>query len=44
MQKDARTKAEQLKELEREHAQLNRLAADLELESLAPREISTGNW
>jgi putative transposase len=33
-----------LKELERENAQLKRLVADKELENLALREISRGNW
>jgi len=33
-----------LKELERENAQLKRLVADKELENLALREISKGNW
>jgi len=33
-----------LKELERENAQLKRLVADKELENLALREISQGNW
>ena len=33
----------QLKELERENAQLKRLVADKELENLALREISKGN-
>lgn len=33
-----------LKELERENAQLKRLFADKELENLALREISRGNW
>ena len=33
-----------LKELERENTQLKRLVADKELENLALREISKGNW
>ena len=33
-----------LKELERENSQLKRLVADKELENLALREISKGNW
>jgi putative transposase len=33
-----------LKDLERENAQLKRLVADKELENLALREISKGNW
>lgn len=33
-----------LKELERENQQLKRLVADKELENLALREISKGNW
>src|ERR1700681_1521848 len=33
-----------LKELERENAQLKRLGAGKELENLALREISKGNW
>lgn len=33
-----------LKELERENAQLKRLVADKELENLALKEISKGNW
>lgn len=33
-----------LKELERENAQLKRLVADKDLENLALREISKGNW
>lgn len=33
-----------LRELERENAQLKRLVADKELENLALREISRGNW
>jgi transposase-like protein len=33
-----------LKELQRENAQLKRLVADKELENLALREISKGNW
>lgn len=33
-----------LKELERENAQLKRLVAEKELENLALREISKGNW
>ena len=33
-----------LKELKRENAQLKRLVADKELENLALREISKGNW
>jgi len=33
-----------LKELQRENAQLKRLVADKELENLALREISRGNW
>jgi transposase len=33
-----------LKELERENVQLKRLVADKELENLALREISKGNW
>jgi DNA-binding transcriptional MerR regulator len=33
-----------LKELERENAQLKRLVADKELENLALKEISRGNW
>lgn len=33
-----------LRELERENAQLKRLVADKELENLALREISKGNW
>jgi putative transposase len=33
-----------LKELERENAQLKRLVAEKELENLALREISRGNW
>lgn len=33
-----------LKELERENSQLKRLVADKELENLALREISRGNW
>ena len=33
-----------LKELERENTQLKRLVADKELENLALREISRGNW
>jgi transposase len=33
-----------LKELERENAQLKSLVADKELENLALREISKGNW
>jgi putative transposase len=33
-----------LKELERENAQLKRLVADKDLENLALREISRGNW
>jgi putative transposase len=33
-----------LKELERENALLKRLVADKELENLALREISRGNW
>ena len=33
-----------LKELARENAQLKRLVADKELENLALREISRGNW
>src|ERR1700733_4488524 len=33
-----------LKELERENAQLKRLVVDKELENLALREISRGNW
>ena len=36
--------AKRLKELERETAQLKRLVADKELENLALREISKGNW
>lgn len=36
--------AKRLKELERENAQLKRLVADKELENLALREISKGNW
>jgi putative transposase len=33
-----------LKELQHENAQLKRLVADKELENLALREISKGNW
>jgi hypothetical protein len=33
-----------LKELERENTLLKRLVADKELENLALREISKGNW
>jgi putative transposase len=33
-----------LKEFERENTQLKRLVADKELENLALREISKGNW
>jgi transposase len=33
-----------LRELERENQQLKRLVADKELENLALREISKGNW
>ena len=33
-----------LKELEHENTQLKRLVADKELENLALREISRGNW
>ena len=33
-----------LKELERENTQLKRLVAEKELENLALREISKGNW
>jgi transposase len=33
-----------LKELEHENGQLKRLVADKELENLALREISRGNW
>jgi transposase-like protein len=33
-----------LQELERENAQLKRLVAEKELENLALREISKGNW
>src|SRR5271166_1948674 len=33
-----------LKELERENSQLKRIVADKELENLALREISKGNW
>jgi putative transposase len=33
-----------LKKLERENSQLKRLGADKELENLALREISKGNW
>ncbi len=36
--------AKRLRELERENAQLKRLVADKELENLALREISRGNW
>jgi putative transposase len=36
--------ARRLRELERENAQLKRLVADKELENLALREISRGNW
>lgn len=36
--------AKRLKELERENAKLKRLVADKELENLALREISKGNW
>lgn len=33
-----------LKDLERENAQMKRLVADKELENLALREVSKGNW
>ena len=33
-----------LKELERENSQLKQIVADKELENLALREISKGNW
>lgn len=33
-----------LRELERENTQLKRLVADKEMENLALREISKGNW
>ncbi len=36
--------AKRLRELDRENAQLKRLVADKELENLALREISRGNW
>jgi transposase-like protein len=36
--------ARRLRELERENAQLKQLVADKELENLALREISRGNW
>jgi len=36
--------AKRLRALERENAQLKRLVADKELENLALREISRGNW
>jgi putative transposase len=36
--------AKRLRELERENAQLKRLVADKELENLALRELSRGNW
>jgi putative transposase len=36
--------ARRLRELERENLQLKRLVADKELENLALREISRGNW
>ena len=36
--------ARRLRELERENTQLKRLVADKELENLALREISRGNW
>ena len=36
--------ARRLRELERENVQLKRLVADKELENLALREISRGNW
>ncbi len=36
--------ARRLRELERENAQLKRLVADKELENMALREISRGNW
>jgi len=36
--------ARRLRELEGENAQLKRLVADKELENLALREISRGNW
>jgi len=36
--------AKRLKELEKENSQLKRLVADKELENLALKEISKGNW
>lgn len=36
--------AKRLRALERENAQLKRLVADKELDNLALREISRGNW
>lgn len=36
--------AKRLKELEKENAQLKRLVADKELENIALKEISKGNW
>ncbi len=36
--------AKRLKELERENARLKQIVADKELENLALREISRGNW
>ena len=36
--------AKRLKDLERENARLKRIVADKELENLALREISRGNW
>ena len=36
--------AKRLRELERENARLKQIVADKELENLALREISRGNW